>query len=79
MFSLWFTLLHLKMCFVILSDSRQKDGSTWYLCKWRDLPYDQATWESEDADIADMKQHIENYENLRFVTDGFTTSFYFQI
>ena len=37
----------------------------WYLVKWRDLPYDQATWEREDNDIVDMKLFVENYENLR--------------
>lgn len=49
-------------------DRRQRDGTIWYLVKWRDLPYDQATWEREDNDIVDMKQFIENYENLRYCT-----------
>ena len=46
---------------------KAKDGM-WYLCKWRDLGYDQATWEKEDNNISDMKMHIENYENLRYLT-----------
>lgn len=54
----------------IINHTKQKDGTLWYLCKWRDLPYDQATWEKEDNGIADMKQHIENYENLRLVMCG---------
>ncbi|XP_025081586.1 chromodomain-helicase-DNA-binding protein 4-like isoform X2 [Pomacea canaliculata] len=57
----------------IINHTRQKDGSLWYLCKWRDLPYDQATWEHDDADIASMKQHVENYENLRLIMYGSTT------
>ncbi len=42
-----------------------KDGSMWYLIKWRELGYDQATWEIEDADIPDMKQSIDDYYDLR--------------
>lgn len=45
---------------------KQRDGTMWYLVKWRDLPYDQATWEREDNDIVDMKLYVENYENLRY-------------
>lgn len=29
--------------------------------KWRDLAYDQATWEHENADIPDLKKAIEYY------------------
>jgi len=42
-----------------------RDGSTWYLVKWRDLPYDQVTWEREDADIADLPHMINEYYLLR--------------
>jgi len=42
-----------------------KDGSLWYLVKWRDLPYDQATWEAEDAVIPELSKHIEEYYCLR--------------
>ena len=38
-----------------------RDGTTWYLCKWRDLGYDQATWESDDTDIVDMDNMIDQY------------------
>jgi len=42
-----------------------KDGSLWYLVKWRDLPYDQATWEAEDAVIPELNKYIEEYYCLR--------------
>lgn len=45
---------------------RETDKGTYYLVKWRDLPYDQATWEKEDADIADLQAAIDDYKNLRF-------------
>jgi len=42
-----------------------KDGSLWYLVKWRDLPYDQATWEAEDAVVPELNKYIEEYYCLR--------------
>ncbi|XP_070207054.1 chromodomain-helicase-DNA-binding protein 4-like isoform X3 [Littorina saxatilis] len=54
----------------IINHRKQKDGTLWYLCKWRDLSYDQATWEKEDSGIADIKHFIENYENLRMIMYG---------
>ena len=42
-----------------------KDSSLWYLVKWRDLPYDQATWEAEDAVIPELNKYIEEYYCLR--------------
>lgn len=38
-----------------------RDGRTLYLTKWRDLPYDQATWEEENDDIPGLKRAIEYY------------------
>uniref|UniRef100_A0A665XBV3 Chromodomain helicase DNA binding protein 5 n=1 Tax=Echeneis naucrates TaxID=173247 RepID=A0A665XBV3_ECHNA len=35
----------------ILNHSFDKDGDVHYLIKWRDLPYDQCTWEVDDFDI----------------------------
>ncbi|XP_013083945.2 chromodomain-helicase-DNA-binding protein 4-like isoform X1 [Biomphalaria glabrata] len=46
------------------------DKGTYYLVKWRDLPYDQATWEKEDADIANLQAAIDDYKNLRLVMYG---------
>lgn len=46
-----------------------RDGTTWYLAKWRDLPYDQATWETGETDdnvIADFEQMVEQYHQLRY-------------
>ena len=37
----------------------------WYLVKWCDLPYDQSTWEREDAEIVEIKKYIDQYEVLR--------------
>ncbi|XP_059141483.1 chromodomain-helicase-DNA-binding protein 4-like isoform X2 [Physella acuta] len=48
----------------------ETDKGTYYLVKWRDLPYDQATWEKEDADIADLQTAIDDYKNLRLVMYG---------
>ena len=47
-----------------------KDGTTWYLAKWRDLPYDQATWETGETDdtnvIADFDKMMDEYHALRY-------------
>lgn len=42
-----------------------KDGLIFYLVKWRDLPYDQAIWESEDSGIPDFQKFIDEYYDLR--------------
>ena len=44
-----------------------KDGSLWYLVKWRELGYDQATWEIEGEDIPDFQRQIDNFFDLRCV------------
>ena len=49
-----------------------KDATTWYLVKWRDLAYDQATWETEDEGVIDLVQYIEDYHNLRSIMLGVT-------
>lgn len=51
-------------CFIFRAT---KDGTVWYLVKWRELPYDQATWEVDDGSIAELSQAIDNYFDLRFV------------
>lgn len=45
----------------IINHRTSRDGRTQYLVKWRDLAYDQATWEHENADIPDLKKAIEYY------------------
>ncbi|XP_071548739.1 chromodomain-helicase-DNA-binding protein Mi-2 homolog [Panulirus ornatus] len=49
----------------VLNHRTLRDGTTQYLVKWRDLPYDQATWEDEDEEIVGLKTAIEFYLDLR--------------
>jgi len=39
--------------------------------KWRDLPYDQATWESlgEDSGLRGTSIAVQHYEELRYQID----------
>lgn len=46
----------------VINHRTARDGSTYYLLKWRDLSYDQTTWEAENADISGLKQAIEYYQ-----------------
>ena len=39
----------------------------WYLVKWRELGYDQATWEIEGEEIPDLEKHVDNFFDLRLV------------
>ncbi|XP_041634913.1 chromodomain-helicase-DNA-binding protein 3 isoform X2 [Cheilinus undulatus] len=45
----------------IINHSVDKKGTYHYLVKWRDLTYDQCTWETEDLDIPDFRIYKENY------------------
>jgi ''chromo'' (CHRromatin Organisation MOdifier) domain. len=45
----------------IINHRVMRDGRTLYLVKWRDLSYDQATWEEENETILGLKQAIEFY------------------
>uniref|UniRef100_I3IVZ7 Chromodomain helicase DNA binding protein 5 n=1 Tax=Oreochromis niloticus TaxID=8128 RepID=I3IVZ7_ORENI len=49
----------------ILNHSFDKDGDVHYLIKWRDLPYDQCTWEVDDFDIPDYESHKPSYWDHR--------------
>lgn len=49
----------------VINHRTMRDGRTLYLVKWRDLPYDQATWEEESEDINGLKTAIEYYMDLR--------------
>ena len=43
-----------------------KDGFIWFLVKWKDLPYDQSTWERDDTDIIlDLPKAIDDYYAMR--------------
>lgn len=46
-------------------DSVDKKNNVHYLIKWRDLPYDQSTWESEDMDIPEFDAFKQTYWNHR--------------
>lgn len=45
----------------MINHKNGRDGSILYLVKWRDLPYDQATWEAEADDIPGLKVAIDYY------------------
>ncbi|KAK3572213.1 hypothetical protein QTP86_026054 [Hemibagrus guttatus] len=50
-----------------------KKSNVHYLIKWRDLPYDQSSWESEDMDIPDYdtyKQHYWNHREMMIGDEG---------
>ncbi|KAJ8392906.1 hypothetical protein AAFF_G00071100 [Aldrovandia affinis] len=57
----------------ILNHSVDKKNNVHYLIKWRDLPYDQASWESEDMDVQEYdiyKQHYWNHRELMMGEEG---------
>uniref|UniRef100_A0A4W4EUI4 DNA helicase n=1 Tax=Electrophorus electricus TaxID=8005 RepID=A0A4W4EUI4_ELEEL len=57
----------------ILNHSVDKKNNVHYLIKWRDLPYDQSSWESEDMEIPDYetyKQHYWNHRELMIGDEG---------
>ncbi len=54
----------------ILNHRKEKGVPMYYLVKWRDLGYEQSTWELEKdgeytAEIENWQQHIDNYWKLR--------------
>uniref|UniRef100_A0AAY4AMW2 DNA helicase n=1 Tax=Denticeps clupeoides TaxID=299321 RepID=A0AAY4AMW2_9TELE len=56
----------------MINHSVDKKGNYHYLVKWRDLTYDQCTWERDDLEIPDFKCHksptIKYEEQPDFVT-----------
>lgn len=48
-----------------MSCSVDRKNNVHYLIKWRDLPYDQATWEQDDMDIQDFDSFRTHYWNHR--------------
>ncbi|XP_068616413.1 chromodomain-helicase-DNA-binding protein 4 [Brachionichthys hirsutus] len=58
------------MIYRILNHSVDKKSNVHYLIKWRDLPYDQATWESEDMDIPEFDTYRQTYWNHRELMVG---------
>uniref|UniRef100_A0A8B9JB13 Chromodomain helicase DNA binding protein 5 n=1 Tax=Astyanax mexicanus TaxID=7994 RepID=A0A8B9JB13_ASTMX len=49
----------------ILNHSFDKDGDVHYLIKWRDLPYDQCTWEVDDFDVPEYEPFKQAYWDHR--------------
>ncbi|XP_073970313.1 chromodomain-helicase-DNA-binding protein Mi-2 homolog isoform X6 [Rhodnius prolixus] len=49
----------------IINHRTTRDGSNIYLVKWRDLSYDQATWEHENEDIPGLRRAIDYYHEMR--------------
>ena len=37
----------------------------WYLCKWKDLQYDQATWETDDDTVPELMKQVDEYFDLK--------------
>uniref|UniRef100_A0A8C4EWN0 DNA helicase n=1 Tax=Dicentrarchus labrax TaxID=13489 RepID=A0A8C4EWN0_DICLA len=54
----------------ILNHSVDKKNNVHYLIKWRDLPYDQSTWESEEMDIPEFDTYKQTYWNHRELMVG---------
>uniref|UniRef100_A0A8C7YYG1 DNA helicase n=1 Tax=Oryzias sinensis TaxID=183150 RepID=A0A8C7YYG1_9TELE len=49
----------------ILNHSFDRDGDVHYLIKWRDLPYDQCTWEVDDFAVPEYDTHKACYWDHR--------------
>ncbi|CAG9761276.1 unnamed protein product [Ceutorhynchus assimilis] len=49
----------------ILNHRTKEDGTALFLVKWRELSYDQATWEEESDVIPGLKAAIEYYKDLK--------------
>lgn len=49
--------------------SVDRKNNVHYLIKWRELQYDQATWEAEDMDVPEFDVYKVQYWNHRWGTD----------
>uniref|UniRef100_A0A3B3RM95 Chromodomain helicase DNA binding protein 5 n=1 Tax=Paramormyrops kingsleyae TaxID=1676925 RepID=A0A3B3RM95_9TELE len=49
----------------IANHSFDKEGDVHYLIKWRDLPYDQCTWEVDDFDVPEYDRFKQSYWDHR--------------
>ncbi|KAM4601405.1 chromodomain-helicase-DNA-binding protein 4 isoform 1-T1 [Polymixia lowei] len=54
----------------VLNHSVDKKNNVHYLIKWRDLAYDQSSWESEDMDIPEYDTYKQTYWNHRELMMG---------
>lgn len=53
--------LVIHIIFLLLPHSVDKKGNYHYLVKWRDLPYDQSTWEEDEMNIPEYEDHKQSY------------------
>ena len=51
----------------VLSKQELKDGTKQFFIKWRELPYQDCSWEDEDMDIPEYETFKQYYEDLRYV------------
>lgn len=61
-----FFLRVIHIVFLLLSHSVDKKGNYHYLVKWRDLPYDQSTWEEDEMNIPEYEDHKQSYWRHRW-------------
>ncbi|XP_024920673.1 chromodomain-helicase-DNA-binding protein 4-like isoform X2 [Cynoglossus semilaevis] len=54
----------------ILNHSVDRKNNVHYLIKWRELAYDQATWEAEDMDVPEFDTYKQQYWNHRELMMG---------
>lgn len=59
----------------VINHRTLRDGRTMYLIKWRDLPYDQASWEygeneGREFEIPDLQKAMDFYWNLRNTSES---------
>uniref|UniRef100_A0A250Y813 Chromodomain-helicase-DNA-binding protein 3 n=1 Tax=Castor canadensis TaxID=51338 RepID=A0A250Y813_CASCN len=54
----------------IINHSVDKKGNYHYLVKWRDLPYDQSTWEDDEMNIPEYEDHKQSYWKHRELIMG---------
>lgn len=53
----------------VLNHRAFRDGRNEYLVKWRELPYDQSTWEDESVEYVGFKSSVDYYWDLRAFMD----------
>ncbi|XP_041868076.1 chromodomain-helicase-DNA-binding protein 4a [Melanotaenia boesemani] len=54
----------------VLNHSVDRKNNVHYLIKWRELPYDQSTWEAEDMDLPEFDLYKLQYWNHRELMMG---------
>lgn len=58
-----------SLCCVFFPSSLDRKNNIHYLIKWRELAYDQATWEADDMDVPDFDTCKVQYWHHRWDTD----------